>query len=122
MSQKVEDSVPSLSIPTDLNTNEVKALLDEIFESAQSNSWDHDVFSKKILSGCVASNLGYVAIALELIHTATGLKHDSAGKILLFFVAQTTKLDTVSINKAHLLFEHGLMLKFIEYKQEQEAL
>jgi hypothetical protein len=122
MSQQVQDSVPSLPIPTDLNTEEVKAQVDEIFDLALSNSWERDMFAKKILSGCVACNLGYVALAIELIRTTTGLEPDSVNTILLFFVAQTRKLDTASINKAHLLFEHGLLLKLIQYEQEQEAL
>jgi len=64
MPQQVQNSVPQL--PIDLNMEEVKAQVDEIFELAQSNSWEHEQFAKKILSGCVACNLGYVAIAMAL--------------------------------------------------------
>ncbi|MEG4965754.1 hypothetical protein QUB11_03755 [Microcoleus sp. B6-A1] len=127
MSQEIQNSVPvpnlsDLDLNTDLNTEEVGAQVDEIFDLAISNSWEHEQFAKKILSGCVACNLGYVAIAIELIRTTTGLEPDSVNEILLSFVAQTRKLDTVSINKAHLLFEHGLLLKSIQDEQEQEAL
>lgn len=120
MPQQVQNSV--FQLPTDLNMEEVKAQVDEIFELAQSNSWEHEQFAKKILSGCVAGNLGYAAIAIELIHTVTGLEREATHAVLLFFVAQTSKLDTASINKAHLLFEHGLLLKLIQYQQEQEVL
>ncbi len=117
MTQQVQNSVPQLLI--DLNMEEVKAQVDEIFELAQSNSWEHEQFAKKILSGCVACNLGYVAIAIELIHTVTGLEREANHSLLLYFVVQTSKLDTASINKAHLLFEHGLLLKLIQYQQEE---
>ena len=71
----------------------------------------------KILASCVSCNLGYVAIAIELIHTVTGLERESNHAIVFFFVAHTSKLDMATINKAHLLFEHGLLIKSIQAQQ-----
>jgi hypothetical protein len=53
----------------------------------------------------------------ELIHTVTGLEREANHSLLLYFVVQTSKLDMASINKAHLLFEHGLLIKSIQYEQ-----
>jgi hypothetical protein len=109
MTQK---QVPQL--PNDQDMSEVTAKVDEIFESAKSNLWNFEQFAKKILAGTVACNPGYVAIASELIQTVTGLEREANHALLYYFVAKTNQLDTATINKAHSLFEQGLLIKCIQ--------
>ncbi|WP_333415766.1 hypothetical protein [Microcoleus sp. MOSTC5] len=115
MMTQQQASIPQLS--TDQEAELTQAKIDEIFNLATSILWDFEQFAKKILAGCVACNSGYVAIAIELINTVTGLEGEANHAILFFFVAQTKKLDMGSINKAHLLFQHGLLIKSIQAEQ-----
>ncbi|MEG4959854.1 MULTISPECIES: hypothetical protein [unclassified Microcoleus] len=114
MTQK-QASLPQ--IPTDEEAELIQSRIDEIFELAKSNMWDFEQFAKKILAGCVACDSGYVVIAIDLINTVTGLKGESNHALLFFFVDQANKLDMGSINKAHLLFQHGLLIKSIQAEQ-----
>lgn len=69
------------------------------------------------MAGAVDCNTGYVAVAIELIATVTGLEGEANHNLLYYFVQQTNRLDMATINKAQTLFQKGLVIKTIKYHQ-----
>ena len=101
----------------------IQKQVDEIFELARTNNWDLEQFAKKILAGAAENNLGYFAIAAQLVQHVTNLKGIKAIQLLKFLLVQVKNLDTVSIKKTQEMFVHGLIinkLKAAHAYQEQQ--
>ena len=52
----------------------IQKQVDEIFELARTNNWELEQFAKKILAGAAENDLGYFAIAAQLVQHVTNLK------------------------------------------------
>jgi hypothetical protein len=101
----------------------IQKQVDEIFELARTNNWDFQQFAKKILAGAAENDLGYFAIAAQLVQHVTNLKGIKAIQLLKFLLVQVKNLDTVSIKKTQEMFVHGLIINKLKAAlayQEQE--
>lgn len=85
----------------------IQKQVDKIFELARTNNWDLEQFAKKILAGAAENNLGYFAIAAQLVQHVTNLKGIKAIQLLKFLLVQVKNLDTVSIKKHRRCFFTG---------------
>jgi len=98
----------------------IQKQVDEIFELARTNNWDFEQFAKKILAGAVEYDLGYFAIAAQLVQHVTGLEGIKAIQLLRLLLAQVKNLDTVRIKQAQEIFVHGLIINKQKQKQKQK--
>lgn len=105
-----ENLDPNTEIDYKTATHEI----DAIFAQARSQFWSFEKFSEKILAGAAERNQGYLAIAIDLIHLATGFKNDRNYGLLYYFVNGVKELNSAVINKAHKTFQQGLELKQIQ--------
>jgi len=98
--------------------------VDEVFELARTNNWDLKQFAKKILAGAAENDLGYFAIAAQLVQHVTNLKGIKAIQLLKFLLVQVKNLDTVSIKKTQEMFFHGLIINKLKaalaYQEQQK--
>lgn len=102
----------------------IQKQVDEIFELARTNNWDLEQFAKKILAGAAENDLGYFAIAAQLVQHVTNLKGIKAIQLLKFLLVQVKNLDTVSIKKTQEMFVHGLIINKLKaalaYQEQQK--
>jgi len=102
----------------------IQKQVDEIFELARTNNWDLEQFAKKILARAAENDLGYFAIAAQLVQHVTNLKGIKAIQLLKFLLVQVKNLDTVSIKKTQEMFLHGLIINKLKaalvYQQKQK--
>jgi hypothetical protein len=101
----------------------IQKQVDAIFELARTNNWDFQQFAKKILAGAAENDLGYFAIAAQLVQHVTNLEGIKAIQLLKFLLVQVKALDTVSIKNTQEMFFHGLIinkLKAAHAYQEQQ--
>jgi hypothetical protein len=102
----------------------IQKQVDEIFELARTNNWDLEQFAKKILAGAAENDLGYFAIAAQLVQHVTNLKGIKAIQLLKFLLVQVKNLDTLSIKKTQEMFLHGLIINKLKaalaYQQKQK--
>jgi len=85
----------------------IQKQVDAIFELARTNNWDFQQVAKKILAGGAENDLGYFAIAAQLVQHVTNLKGIKAIQLLKFLLVQVKNLDTVSIKKHRRCFFTG---------------
>jgi hypothetical protein len=102
----------------------IQKQVDAIFELARTNNWDFQQFAKKILAGAAENDLGYFAIAAQLVQHVTNLKGIKAIQLLKFLLVQVKNLDTVSIKKTQEMFLHGLIINKLKaalaYQEQQK--
>jgi len=102
----------------------IQKQVDAIFELARTNNWDFQQFAKKILAGAAEYDLGYFAIAAQLVQHVTNLKGIKAIQLLKFLLVQVKSLDTVSIKKTQEMFVHGLIINKLKtalaYQEQQK--
>lgn len=66
------------------------------------------------MAGIVDYNPSYIAIAIELLSTVTGLEGVENFTPLWVFVEKPQELDTVTIKKAQQLFWQSLVIKLFQ--------
>jgi len=102
----------------------IQQQVDEIFELARTNNWDLEQFAKKILAGAAENDLGYFAIAAQLVQHVTNLEGIKAIQLLKVLLVQVKALDTVSIKKTQEMLFHGLIINKLKaalvYQQKQK--
>jgi hypothetical protein len=105
-------------------SEEIQKEVGRIFELARTNDWSFEQFAKKILAGASEYDLGYFAIAAQLVQHVTGVEGKFAIQILKCLLASVKELDTVKIQQAQQLFYHGLIINKIKaaqaYQQQQK--
>jgi outer membrane cobalamin receptor len=101
MSKEIQDSIQH-QMQKQIDAAQVEQGVEAIFESAKN--WTLQQFYEKILAGIVDYNPSYIAIAIELLSTVTGLEEVENFTTLWFFFQKTQELDTVTIKKAQHLF------------------
>lgn len=102
----------------------IQKQVDEIFELARTNNWDLEQFAKKILAGTAENDLGYFAIAAQLVQHVTNLEGIKAIQLLKVLLVQVKALDTVSIKKTQEMLFHGLIINKLKaalaYQEQQK--
>ena len=102
----------------------IQKQVDEIFELARTNNWDLEQFAKKILAGAAENDLGYFAIAAQLVQHVTNLEGIKAIQLLKVLLVQVKNLDTVSIKKTREMLFHGLIINKLKaalaYQEQQK--
>ncbi len=84
--------------------------VDKIFETARSNNWSLEQFAIKVLAGATDYNLGYFAIAAQLVQNVTKLDGKSSIEILKFLLFKVQQKDTLKIKQTQEIFFQGLVI------------
>jgi len=84
--------------------------VDQIFETARSNNWSLEQFAIKVLAGATDYDLGYFAIAAQLVQNVTHLDGQSSIEILKFLIFKVQQQDTLKIKQAQEMFFRGLVI------------
>ncbi|MEG3907825.1 hypothetical protein [Microcoleus sp. POL10_C6] len=102
--------------------------VDKIFEAARSNNWTLEQFAVKVLAGTTDYDLGYFAIAAQLLQNVTNLDGKSSIEILKFLIFKVQQQDTLKIKQAQEMFFQGLVInkeqaekKLAKDKQQQSS-
>ena len=84
--------------------------VDQIFDMARSNNWSLETFAVKVLAGATDYDLGYFAIAAQLIQNVTQIDGQSSIEILKFLIFKVQQHDTLRIKQAQEMFFRGLVI------------
>ncbi|MEG4959853.1 MULTISPECIES: hypothetical protein [unclassified Microcoleus] len=107
-------SLPQIEEEIQEKAQKIQEEVDKIFHLARDNNWNFKQFAKKILAGAVESDLGYFAIAAQLVQNVTGLEGENAIQILKCLLADVAQLDSVKIEQTQTMFVYGLIINKIK--------
>lgn len=88
----------------------IQTEVDKIFETSRSNNWSLEQFAIKVLAGATNYDLGYFAIAAQLVQNVTKLDGQSSIEILKFLLFKVQQQDTLKIKQAQEMFFRGLII------------
>jgi hypothetical protein len=101
--------------------------VDKIFEMARSNNWSLQQFAIKVLAGATEFDLGYFAIASQLVQNVTELDGKSSIEILKYLIFKVQQKDSLKIKQAQEMFFRGLVInkeqaekRLAEEKRQQQ--
>ncbi|MEG4838408.1 hypothetical protein [Microcoleus sp. B9-D4] len=83
---------------------DIQIEVDKIFEMARLNNWSLEQFAIKVLAGATDYDLGYFAIAAQLVQKVTKLDGLSSIEILKFLIFKVQQQDTLKIKQAQEMF------------------
>ncbi|MEG4458457.1 hypothetical protein [Microcoleus sp. N9_A1] len=75
-----------------------------------TNNWSLEQFAVKVLVGATDYDLGYFAIAAQLIQNVTQIDGQNSIEILKFLIFKVQQQDTLKIKQAQEMFFRGLVI------------
>ena len=75
-----------------------------------TNNWSLKQFAVKVLAGATNYDLGYFAIAAQLVQNVTKLHGQSSIEILKYLLFKVQQQDTLKIQQTQEMFFRGLVI------------
>ena len=86
-----------------------------------TNNWSLKQFAVKVLAGATNYDLGYFAIAAQLVQNVTKLHGQSSIEILKYLLFKVQQKNTLKIKQAQEIFFRGLVINKEEAEQRLVA-